>query len=93
MVEVGEDDRVICKLWEQFFSHVPSAGLLFVPARVVVLGIRRALPMVAAEECIAAVYDILAVDPIIVVAAAVIIDDMIFEVDIAAPRAKSLGRH
>lgn len=93
LIEVGEDYGVIRKLWEKLFAHLPAAGLFFVPACVLVSGVGCALSVVTAEESIAAVDDVLTIDPVVVVAAAVVVNHLIFKVDVTAPRSKSLRRH
>lgn len=92
LVEVAEDDGVIGYLREELFPHLPPAPLFFLPADLFLVGIGRALLVVAAEECVTAVYDILAIHPVIVIATAVLVYLLIFQVEVASPWAKGVRR-
>ena len=49
--------------------------------------------MIAAEESVSTVYDVLAVDPLVIGPSAVLIDQCIFQVDIATPIPKRFRRY
>jgi len=90
LVEVRKNDCVFGKVWEYLFAHRPPAPLFLFPIWLSPLSIRSALPVVTAEESIATVDNVLAVDPLFIRSTAVVIQKSILHVDVATPGTKGL---
>jgi len=91
LVKVSEDDGIIRKVWEQLFSHLPPLPLLFVPGETWLSGVRGALTVVAAEERVPREDNILPIHPILLVLGVTLINQAIFNINVASPGAESLG--
>ena len=85
LVEISQDDHVIRQLWKDLLPHAPPPLRLPIPVQAVALRVRCALAMIATEESVPAVDDILAVYPIELSATAIFIAQLVFEIDIAPP--------
>ena len=90
LIEVAKDDSIIRDLWEQLFAHLPSSPLLFIPTQTLLLGVWSALSVITTEECVSAVDNVLAIDPITIVASVVFVNHLILQVHIPSPRSQRL---
>jgi len=81
LVEVGEDDCRRGKAGEYVFADLPATGKLLGPGDVAFVG-RGALAVVAAEEGVARVDYIFAINPVVVFAAAGLVEAEIGKVDV-----------
>ena len=93
LVKVPQNNSVVWQVREDLLAHVPPPRLLLLPVELLALRVRRALPVVAAEERVTAEDDVLAVHPAVVAAAAVLVHQLVLHVNIAPPLPQRARRY
>ena len=93
LVKVPQNNSVVWQVREDLLAHVPPPRLLLLPVELLALRVRRTLPVIAAEERVAAEDDVLAVHPTVVAAPAILVRQLVLHVDVAPPRPQRAGRH
>ena len=75
LVEIAKDDGIVRNLREKLLPHLPSTPLFLGPAQVLLMCVGCALLVVAAEECIPTIDDVLAIHPVVMIAATVFVHE------------------
>lgn len=86
LIEIPQNDSVVSQVRKQLLPHLPPPHLLLTPAQLLTLGIRRALPVIATEECISGEDDVFGVYPFVSVITIILIDHLVFQINVLPPR-------